>query len=50
MKHRSIAILILIVAALAVMPSAAHSFASLRDSSGGSLKTGIWSVFMRYHA
>ena len=50
MKRRSMVILILIVVALAVIPSAGHSFVSHGDAPGGRLKAGIWSVFLRYHA
>lgn len=50
MKHRSIAVCILIAMAFAVVPHAVRPLTTLLDAAGDISKAGVWNVILRYHA
>lgn len=50
MRHRSLVIMVVIVAALAVAPRASEQYDELKSSAIESVERGIWGTFLSLHA
>lgn len=50
MRHRSISVLILLLATLAAVPEAAQEFSSFKSALGERVRAGIWSALLNLHA
>ena len=49
MKHRTVTVFIVVLAALASVPKSLEQFASLREAAGNRLNAGIWNAFLSLH-
>lgn len=49
MKHRTVTVFIVVLAALAAVPQAFEQFSSLKDAAGNRLTAGVWNVFLSLH-
>lgn len=49
MKHRTVTVFIVVLAALAAVPQAFEQLSSLRDAAGNRLTAGVWNVFLGLH-
>lgn len=46
MKHRTVTVFIVVLAALAAVPQAFEQLSSLKDAAGNHLTAGVWNVFL----
>lgn len=49
MKHRTVTVFIVVLAALAIAPQAFQQISTLKASAGSRLNAGIWNAFMSLH-
>src|SRR5918993_3665089 len=49
MKHRTVTVFIVVLAALAAVPQAFEQLSSLKDAAGNRLTAGVWNVFLSLH-
>src|SRR5918993_673475 len=49
MKHRTVTVFIVVLAALAAVPQAFEQLSSLKDAAGNRLTAGVWNVFLGLH-
>ena len=49
MKHRTVTVFIVVLAALAAVPQAFEQVSSLKDAAENRLTAGVWNVFLSLH-
>lgn len=49
MKHRTVTVFIVVLAAMASVPKSLEQFAALKESAGNRLNAGIWNAFLSLH-
>lgn len=49
MKHRTVTVFIVVLAALAAVPQTFEQLSSLKDAAGSRLTAGVWNVFLSLH-